>query len=359
MMSTNSCPPSRLNAMLSSAALSVALIGGGVFLAAPGAGAQSAEEFFRGKNITMIVSAGAGGGYDSYARFLARHLDRNIPGRPGIIVQNMEGAGGIRAANWLYNVAPRDGLTLAGQLHNGLIIEPLLGNPRAEFDASKFGWIGSIATQYNACMVWHTSPVQTIQDAMEREVRVSTTSATGNTAKTPLLLNKLLGTKFNVISGYSTTGMRLAVEQGEVEGICGLSYDTYVAANPDWIQNNRIRFILQSGSQRIAELPDVPSLYDFVTDPLQKQALEIVSIKDEAGRPVLYPPEVPAHLLAAMRQAFNATMKDPQFLEEGRRLGIEPTPVTGEWIQKAITQVYQSPREAVDLAAELWPPAGR
>src|SRR5262249_43416167 len=157
----------------------------------------------------------------------------------------------------------------------------------AKYDPTKFEWIGSMNTQYDACTVWHTSPIKTIEDAMQHEVRVSTTGLTGNSAKTPLMLNLLLGTKFKLIAGATTTGMRLAVERGEVEGICGFSYDTYAAANPAWLQGNLIRFILQSGSRPAKELPDVPLLINYVKDPMQRAALQLLEVGEEVGRPYM------------------------------------------------------------------------
>jgi tripartite-type tricarboxylate transporter receptor subunit TctC len=324
--------------------------------AATEAQAQSAESFYAGKNLRFIIPSGAGGGYDAYSRLLARHLGEHIPGKPHIVVENMPGASGLRGTNWLYNVAPRDG-TVMGSTYNTLITEPLLGNAAAQYDPTRFEWIGSITTQYNSCMVWHTSPIRTIEDAMTREVRVSTTGMAGNSAKTPLLLNTLLGTKFNVISGYSTTEMRLAVERNEVEGICGLSYDTYVAANPDWIQNKRIRFILQTGNKPVKALPDVPLLLNYVKDPKNRAALRVLSVMEEVGRPHLFPPGVPDYLVKALRRAFDKTMTDPKFLSDAGRLRIEPDPMTGEAMAKAIRAAYAAPKGVVAVAAKLWPPA--
>lgn len=316
--------------------------------------AQSAEDFYKGKQVKMIIPGGEGGGYDTYTRLLARHLDRHIPGKPQIISQNMPGASGMRGTNWLYNAAPRDGLTM-GSTYNTLLTEPLLGNQMAKYSADKFEWIGSMGTQYNACMVWHTSPIKSIEDAMQREVLVSTTGATGNSAKVPLMLNLLLGTKFKVISGYKTTEARLAVERGEVEGICGFSYDTYLAANPDWIKNNKIRFILQAGSKGVPQLEGVPLLDKYIKDPLQKEALELLSVRDIVGRPHMFPPEVPKYLVTALRKAFDDTMKDPTFLGESRKLNIEPDPVGGDEIEARLKKAYAADKKVVELAAKLWP----
>jgi tripartite-type tricarboxylate transporter receptor subunit TctC len=244
-----------------------------------------------------------------------------------------------------------------GATYNTLITEPLLGNTAAQFDPNKFEWIGSMAPQYNACMVWHTSPVKTIEDVKTREVKVSTTGMSGNSAKTPLMVNMLLGTKFKVIAGYKTTGMRLAVERGEVDGICGLSYDTYVAANPEWLKDKKIRFILQAGMKKVKELPDTPLLIDYVKDEKQKQALQVLSVRDDVGRPYMFPPGVPKYLVTAARTAFNATMKDPKFLADAKRMKIEPNPMTGDAMAAAIRKAYGAPKDIVAIAAKLWPPA--
>lgn len=319
------------------------------------ANAQSAETFYKGKQIRFIGTSGAGGGYDAYSRLLARHLAGHVPGKPSMVFENMPGASGMRGTNWLYNVASRDGLVMGGT-YNTLLTVPLLGGGMAKYDPTKFEWIGSITTQYNSCMVWHTSPVKTIEDAMKEEVKVATTGMTGNSALTPLMLNMLMNTKFKVISGYSTTETRLAVERGEVDGICGFSYDTYAAANPDWLENNRIRFILQSGSKPVKELKNVPLILDYVKDPKQQAALKVLGVNEEAGRPHMFPPEVPGYLVTAMRRAFDATMKDPKFLAEAHKMKIDPDPMTGEAVQAAIKEAYQAPKDVVELAAKLWPP---
>lgn len=323
---------------------------------ATAASAQSAESFYSGKSLRFIVPSGAGGGYDAYGRLLARHLADHIPGHPRIVVENMPGASGLLGTNWLYNIAPHDG-TVVGSTYNTLLAEPLLGNTATKYDPTKFEWIGSINTQYNSCAVWHTSSIKTIEDAMKREVRVSTTGLAGNSAKTPLMLNTLIGTKFKVIAGYTTTGMRLAVERGEVEGICGFSYDTYAAANPDWLIKKKIRFILQTGSKPVKELRDVPLLINYVKDPKERAALKILNVNEEVGRPYMFPPGVPRYLVEAVRQAFDETMKDPKFLDEAHRMLINPEPMSGKQAEAQIKEAYGAPKDVVAVAARLWPPA--
>ena len=347
---------SRFANSLSIVSLAVASFAAALLMGGGGAHAQSAESFYKGKNLRLIIPSGAGGGYDAYSRLLGRHIGNHVPGKPTIVVENMPGASGIRGTNYLYSVAPKDG-TVMGSTYNNLIVEPLLGNTQAGWDSRKFEWIGSMTTQYNSCMVWGTSPIKTIEDAKKEEVKVSTTGLSGNSAKTPLELNMLLGTKFKVISGYSTTDMRLAVERGEVDGICGLSYDTYEAANPDWLEHKRIRFILQTGAKPNPKIADVPLLTDLIKDPKEKQALQVLGVGEEVGRPHMFPPGTPKYLVAALRRAFDATMKDAKFLDDAKRMHIEPDPMTGEQCEAAIVEAYKAPKDVVALAAKLWPVA--
>ena len=318
--------------------------------------AQSAASFYANKNLTFIVPDGVGGGYDAYSRLLARHLADHIPGHPRIVTENMPGAAGLVATNWLYNVAQHDG-SVMGATYNTLLTEPLLGDAAAKYDPTKFKWIGSITRQYNVCMVWHTSAIKTIDDARTREVRVGTTGLAGNSTKLPLMLNMLLDTKFKVIAGYTSSGMRLAVEREEVEGICGVPYDTYAAANPEWLRDKKVRFILQTGSKPLEVLGDVPMLRDYVKDPRQRAALEVLAVDQDAGRPALFPPGVPDHLVQVMRTAFDETMKDPKFLAEAENMNLQLEPMTGAQIEAEIKEAYTAPEDVIALAAKLWPPA--
>jgi tripartite-type tricarboxylate transporter receptor subunit TctC len=338
------------------ALLGLAVAAGLVTAGAPTANAQSAASFYGGKTLKYIIPDGAGGGYDAYSRLLVRHLAEHIPGHPRVVAENMPGAAGLVATNWLYRVAPGDGSVL-GATYSTLLTDKLLGDAAAQYDPAKFEWIGSITTQYNACMVWNTSSIRTIEDAQSREVRVSTTGLTGNSAKLPLMLNKLLGTRFEVIAGYTSTGMRLAVERGEVEGICGLPYDTYTMTEPEWLTDKKIRFILQTGSKPANALPGVPLLIDYVADPEARAALNVLEVDEDAGRPVLFPPGVPNYLVESLRAAFDATMKDPKFLADAASMRIDPQPMTGEQVEREITRASAAPAAVLALAAKLWPTA--
>jgi tripartite-type tricarboxylate transporter receptor subunit TctC len=321
--------------------------------------AQTVEEFYRSKSITMLIGGGAGGGYDTYARIFARHLSRHIPGNPNIIAKNMPAAAGLAAASALYTTAEKDGSTI-GAFTNGAAMDPLFGNPGARYDAQKFNWLGSIGKLQNVCATWHTSPVTSIEGARAREVIVAAAGATSNTAIVPRTLNSLLGTRFKVIAGYDTgAGLTLSVERGEAEGICGLSWSTIKASRPHWIRERLLTVIVQMGLTKLPELPDVPSALDLVRDPEKRQVLELILIRQEAGRAFAAPPGVPVDRLAALRRAFAATLDDPQFRAEAEKAQVEIEPLTGAEIEKLLATAYGAPKSIVQQAAALVEPSGR
>ena len=321
----------------------------GVVLASGGDGAA---QVYAGKQIRMVIASGAGGGYDAYGRMLARHMGKYIPGNPTFINQNMPGAAGVTATNWLYTVAPKDGTAILAT-YNALMAEPLYGNPAARFDPLKLESIGSISKQQNICATWHTSPIKTIEQTKTREVTVASTGATGNSATLPKILNTVLGTKFKLILGYSTTEQRLAVERGEVDGICGLSYSTLKASNPDWIVNKRINVLLQTGAKAQAGLEKVPLLMDLVANPEDKKVIELLSFPEEIGRPFVMPPGTPKEMVSIIRRAFDATLKDPALLAEAEKTMLEVDPVTGEDMERLLIRAYATPKALVQRAIEL------
>ena len=324
-----------------------------------GAHAQTAEEFYRGKSITMLVGSGAGGGYDTYSRVFARHMSRHIPGNPVIIAKNMPAAAGLAAASTLYTTADKDGSTIAA-FTNGAAMEPLFGNTSARYDAQKFNWLGSIGKLQNVCATWHQSPVKTIAAARAREVIVAAAGATSNTAIVPKALNALIGTKFKVIAGYDTgAGLTLSIERGEAEGICGLSWSTIKASRPHWIKDKLLNVIVQMGLQKLADLPDVPSALELVTDAENKEVLELILIRQEAGRPFAAPPGVPADRLAALRHAFEATLRDGEFRAEAERAQLEIDPLAASEIETLLARAYGAPKAIVQKAAAFVEPAGR
>jgi tripartite-type tricarboxylate transporter receptor subunit TctC len=321
--------------------------------------AQTAEEFYRGKSITMLVGSGAGGGYDTYARIFARHMSRHIPGNPAIIAKNMPAAAGLAAASALYTTADKDGSTIAA-FTNGAAMEPLFGNTSARYDAQKFNWLGSIGKLQNVCATWYQSPVKTIEAARAREVIVAAAGATSNTAIVPKALNALIGTKFKVIAGYDTgAGLTLSIERGEAEGICGLSWSTIKASRPHWIRDKLLNIIVQMGLQKLSDLPDVPSALDLVTDPENRPVLELILIRQEAGRPFAAPPGVPADRIAVLRRAFAATLDDGEFRAEADKAQLEIEPLTASEIETFLARAYGAPRTTVQKAAALVEPSAR
>src|SRR5579864_1570281 len=320
---------------------------------ASSAQAQTVDEFYKSHPITMLVGSGAGGGYDVYARAFARHWTEHIPGHPTIIAKNLPAAAGLAAASTLYNGVDRDG-SVIGAFTNGAAMDPLFGNPGAHYDALRFNWLGSIGKLENVCATWHSSPVKTIADARAREVIVAAAGATSNTAIVPKMLNALLGTRFKVVSGYDTgSGLTMAVERGEAEGICGLSWSTMKASRPHWIADHLLNVIVQMGLAKLRDLPDVPSALDLIDDPNNKQVMELILIRQEAGRPFAAPPDVPADRIAALRQAFADTLADPDFVAEAAKTQLEIEPMTGEDIAKMLAKAYAVPKVIVKRAAEL------
>jgi tripartite-type tricarboxylate transporter receptor subunit TctC len=321
--------------------------------------AQTVEDFYRTKSITMLVGGGAGGGYDTYARIFARHMSRHIPGNPNIIAKNMPAAAGIAAASALYTTADKDGATIAA-FTNGAAMDPLFGNAAARYDAQRFGWLGSIGKLQNVCATWHQSPVKTIDAARVREVIVAAAGATSNTAIVPRALNALIGTKFKVIAGYDTgAGLTLAVERGEAEGICGLSWSTMKASRPHWIRDKLLNIIVQMGLAKLPDLANVPSALDLVNDPESRQVLELILIRQEAGRPFAAPPGVPADRLAALRRAFDVTLGDAEFRADADKAQLEIEPLTAGEIETFLAKAYGAPRPIVQKAAALVEPSGR
>jgi tripartite-type tricarboxylate transporter receptor subunit TctC len=321
--------------------------------------AQTVEEFYRSKPITMLIGGGAGGGYDTYARIFARHLSRHIPGNPNIIAKNMPAAAGLAAASALYTTADKDGSTIAA-FTNGAAMDPLFGNASARFDAQKFNWLGSIGKLQNICATWHRSEVKSIAAARAREVIVAAAGATSNSAIVPRTLNTLLGTKFKVIAGYDTgAGLTLAIERGEAEGICGLSWSTIKASRPHWIMDRLLNIIVQMSLTKLPELPDVPSALDLVADRENKQVLELILIRQEAGRPFAAPPGVPAHRLAALRRAFDATLADDEFRADAQKAQLEIEPLAAAEIETLLATAYGAPNTIVQRAAALVEPSRR
>jgi len=298
----------------------------------------------------MYVGSGAGGGYDLHARLLARNLTRFLPGHPNIIVENMPTAVGVEASNFLYNSAPKDGSVILAGTNTALSL-PIYDSPVAHYDARKFEWIGSTGKQQAICLTWATTGVKTLEDAKKREVTVSATAVNQGPGVYPTILNTMFGTKFKVIAGYSTSGMHLAVEQGEVDGLCGLAYQTYLANGlANWFTDKKVNVLLQMGLAKNPDLPDVP-LADDLLSPDDKAVLDLIQLPQEFGRPFVAPPGTPADRMAIYRTAFQQMLKDPQFLSEAKTERIVIEPMDNKQIMALFDAAYSAPKNIHDRAA--------
>ena len=311
---------------------------------------QSAEEFFKTASLSLYVGSGGGGGYDAIARLLARHMSRYLPGNPNFVIKNMPTAAGVAAANFIYNSAPRDGSAILAAQNASLML-PLYDSPVAHYDPRKLEWIGSTDKQQAICVTAITSPIKTLQDATSREVPVAATGVSAGPGVYPKILNALFGTKFKVISGYDTGSMRLAVEKGEVEGICGLAWQTYKAISYDWIENRKINVVVQMGLEKNPELPQVPLAIDLLNNPDDRKVLELIVLPQEFGRPFVAPPGMPADRMALYRKAFQSVLRDEQFRSESARQRLSLEPLDDRQIQALLARAYAAPKPIHDRAA--------
>jgi tripartite-type tricarboxylate transporter receptor subunit TctC len=317
------------------------------------AGAQGAAESFKGRTVDIYTGYTVGGGYDLYTRLLARHIGAHLPGNPTVVPKNMEGAASLRLANWLYTAAPKDGTAL-GTIGRGTALDPLLGQPGAQFDGTRFTFIGSMNDEVSICVAWHTVPIKTFDDMMRREFLVGGTGPGDDTIQFPKVLVGVLGAKLKIITGYpGGNDAVLAMERGELQGRCGWSYSSVKAAHPDWLAEKKIAILLQFGLAKHPELPDVPLITDLAKSEDQLRLLKFVFARQVMGRPYLAPPGVPPATVATLRRAFMETMADKAFLADAERAKFEINPVPGERIQQLVAELYKTPPELTKRLADM------
>jgi tripartite-type tricarboxylate transporter receptor subunit TctC len=313
---------------------------------APTLAQEDVAAFFKGKTLRLIVGIGVGSGYDINARLLARHMAAHIPGQPTIIVQNQPGAGSLTMTNALYNTGPYDG-TVMGASFNGMPTTPLLQPAGVRFDPVKLNWLGSTNRETQAMYVWHTAPVQKLDDAKAKETIVGAQAPGSTQFDYPVLANQLFGFKFKVVTGYeSTPKIHLAMESGEVHGTIA-NWSTLKAINTNWITEKKIRILAQWALKKNPELAEVPLFLDRAQSDAERAALRLMLARLEYGRPFFLPPNVPPARLEALRRAFDATMKDPVYLAEADKLKIEVDPLSGEEVTALVEQVSRTPAETV------------
>lgn len=326
---------------------------------APSYAQEDVAAFYRGKQLRLIVGTGAGGGYDLFARAVARHIGSHIPGNPSVIVQNQGAAGGLLMANQLYSLGPKDGTVIAAPV-NGLPTAPLLEPAAARFDASKLNWIGSTNRETYVAFAWYKAPVQSLADLMHKELIVGATAPGTTLADFPLVVNRILGTRFKVVRGYdSTPQINVAMERGEVEGIGGIGWQSVKTQVPQWIADRKITVVAQYGLHRDPTLAEAPTMLEQAKTDADRAALTMMFARTEYGRPYFAPPDVPAARIEALRRAFDATMKDPDFMADAAQLQLELSPMTGEEVQALVAKLAATPadivarvRSALDSAAQ-------
>ncbi len=330
---------------------------GAIALAATATFAQaqsSVEDFYEGRTVQLLIGYSAGGGYDGYARTLARHMGKHIPGNPEIVPRNVPGAGSLVAMNQLANTAPQDG-SVFGTVGRGMAFEPLFGNEQAQFDAADMNWLGSINNETSICVSWHESGVEEWQDLRDQELTVGGTGAGADTDLFPRVMRDLLGLQFNVVSGYpGGNDVLLAMERGEVGGRCGWSWSSARSNRPSWFEEGgEANLLFQMSLEKHPDLPDTPLVTEFAETEFQSQVLNLLFARQVMGRPYVLPPNVPEDRVRALRQAFMATMEDPAFIEDAQNQALGISPVNGERIQQIITDARDYPRDVINAIANV------
>jgi tripartite-type tricarboxylate transporter receptor subunit TctC len=306
-------------------------------------------DFYRGKTVTVLVGYDAGGGYDVYARVLAAHIGKHIPGNPSVIVQNRPGAGSILNANSLFTSDPKDG-TVFGTFGRGLPANELLGQPEAKFKSTEFNWLGSLNDEVSVCVVRSDATVKKFDDLLTTTVKIGATGPDDDTGFFPRFLNGAMGTKFQLVTGYAGgNDVNLAIERGEVAGRCGFSWSSLVSTKPNWLQDKFVTILTQMSLNKHPDIPaDVPLIMDLAKDTETKQLFEVIFSRQTMGRPFAAPPGVPADRVAALRTAFLDTTKDPEFLADVQKQKLELRPKGGEEIQSIVAKIFQTPQNLRD-----------
>ncbi len=328
----------------------------GLMISAAASG-QSVEEFYKGKQLRLVIGSPTGDSNDIWGRLILRHMTGHMPGNPTGVPQNMPGGGTLISANYLYNIAPKDGSHI-GVFSRNIPTQAILKRPNANFDPLKFGWLGSPELVNRVCAAWHEAPVKSAEELFAKELIVGGTGAGTAPTFMPTVYNKVLGMKFKVVEGYKgAADVFIAMERREVEGIC-LSFSQLKGPRAEWLAQGKIRVLFNTETTRLTDYPNVPTIYDFVKTEEQRQTLAFLNSAIEFGRPFTAPPDVPADRLAALRKAFADTMKDAAFLEEAKKLKYDVTYTSGDHMLALLKRLYATPRDVLDRAAEMMPASG-
>jgi tripartite-type tricarboxylate transporter receptor subunit TctC len=324
--------------------------------AAPGNAQEIKGQEIIDKPVTIYVAGTAGGGIDLYARLVGRYLGRHIPGKPSVTVQLMPGAGGIRAANFLAQQAPRDGTAMT-TFASGPILEPLIGTRHPGYDMSQFTFVGAVNKDVGLCIAWGASPFKTIEDVKRQQMVVGGTGAGSETDTWPIVLNEVLGTKFKLVTGYvGSQETILAIERGETNGRCIFSYSALKTAKPDWLREKKINVLVVTALKPSEDFPGVPAVVDLVSKPEDRALLELMVAPGAMARPFVAPPGVPPARAALIRRAFDATLQDPDFRADAAKIQADLAPSTGEEVQALVERIYATPRPVIERMKKLLSP---
>lgn len=311
--------------------------------------ADDAASFYAGNTINLAIGYTVGGGYDLNARLLAKYLGKHVPGTPYVTPQNMPGAGSLKAFKWLYAIAPKDGTAIA-TFGRSIPVEPLLGTA-SDIDSRKFVWLGSITSDVSVCVTWKTSPIKTIDDLLTKEAKLAGQGAGSDPDVFTSVLKSTFNPKLKLVTGYpGSNEAGLAMERGEVDGECGVSWSTVNITHPDWVKDHKINILIQMALEKHPDLPNVPLMTDLAKDPQTKQMLRVIVASQTWARPFAAPPGLPADKAKILRAAFDETMRDPEFLAEAKTLNLEVRPVSGEKINQLMDELYSTPPDLLARA---------
>jgi tripartite-type tricarboxylate transporter receptor subunit TctC len=331
--------------------LLLVLLGGAAVAATPAAAAE--KNFYEGNTINVVVGFGPGGGYDLYARLLARYLGKHIAGHPTVVVQNMAGAGGVRAANYVYAAAPKDGTVIAAVNQFAAMFQ-LLGGNVAPYDAAKTHWLGSMSSSNNVVYVWDASGIKTLDDAKKREVPLAGSGVISDANIYPAILNAMVGTKFKVINGYEgTNDSNLAIERGEVDGRGGGAYSSLVSTRPNWLREHKVNILVQTGIDKERDLPDVPLLSELARGEEERQIAAVVTLPIAIGYNHWLAPEVPAERVEILRKAYAETLADPDLKAEAGKMQLEIRAKSGAQLEALVHQAAEIPKPVLEKTAKI------
>jgi len=330
--------------------LQSAVIGLACVTASAGVLADAVADFYKGKDVELYIGYKPGGGYDGYARLIARHMGKHIPGNPNIVPKNMPGAGSVKLTNWLWEGAPQDG-TVFGAVSRGVPFEPLLGNKKAKFSADQFHWVGSANNEVSICATVKKTGIKSWKNLRDREILTGGNGSGSDTEQFPKLLNAVLDTKFKVVGPYGGgSDIVKAMIAGELEARCGWSWSSIKSKNKDLLESGDLVLLMQMSTVKHPELPDVPLVMDLVrsyNSKKQTQMLNLMFARQGLGRPYVAPPGVPADRAAALQAAFTATMSDPEFLADAKKGGFDLAPITGNEVAGLVNTAYGAPESVI------------